>query len=916
MNSNIEQLKFINHDLCDMKLIGIPGGGKTRTIIEKIIHMKNDGIIEKNENFLILTFSRKSREDFLNKGQERINKLFINDNVRTIHSVSAIIMRNLFNKTSSNLNTLIAGLYHLLKYNDIDFSNVKCLRNCKYIFVDEAQDISDIQYNTILKISEICKANVIMIGDPDQNIYQFQGGSDKYLIEHSDKCVNLIKNYRSTKNIINFINQFRPWKKMTPPMISMRDTDGDKPKIYCNKIEILLESLFNEIKNSNIPFEDIAIIGPVKKGNHNNYGNHKNFGLQIVAEYFEKNNINYIPHYNFSDNDNTNKREKNIEKGYINLYTIHGSKGLEFKKVLLLNFHLSTMGRKPTQKKYNEYKYLWYVGLSRAIDEMSIFIESNKYAWTELMNACSNSYKLIGETPKYTTHLMEEESKPQLYPVTKLLDNESFTEEKQYILEKNINCKIDTSILFDDGNNEVFEYDDYSSLYGIFIENIFRYYYERYRLSDTDGQYKFNYFINSFIKKNNSYLSIPEKYIKTYEKLKKKYERITINKLEECKNDFDPKQSEFYNYLLECKDLDKNQEINIIKDNGVSIFDSNYIRERCDNMKNFKKSKQSLFEICVYFYQIEHECGHLLKYDFSNHINSLKPYIKNIKQICKENLKIRKFQDMNEHQNLPIFGVSDAITDESIIDFKFTKSFSYSHIYQLLLYYNNMYPKWDKKIRLEIWNLYLGKKYIITIDNKYKNYMLNEYLCDTFGIKMKNKIYIYDLETTGLDTYFCDIIERHIVDLDDNNAMSSGLINPHKQLPPIITEITGITDDDFYNSDDNISIFKKDIERIFKLCDMPIFIAHNGNRFDHEILVNKNIINKYNCILLDSREIISVSHNKRNLYNKKLGEIYEIIMGYKKENIHRAKEDTDMIIEIFKKINITSDKILTFIKKI
>jgi len=703
---------------------------------------------------------------------------------------------------------------------------------------------------------------------------------------------------------------------MTPPMISMRDTDGDKPKIYCNKIEILLESLFNEIKNSNIPFEDIAIIGPVKKGNHNNYGNHKNFGLQIVAEYFEKNNINYIPHYNFSDNDNTNKREKNIEKGYINLYTIHGSKGLEFKKVLLLNFHLSTMGRKPTQKKYNEYKYLWYVGLSRAIDEMSIFIESNKYAWTELMNACSNSYKLIGETPKYTTHLMEEESKPQLYPVTKLLDNESFTEEKQYILEKNINCKIDTSILFDDGNNEVFEYDDYSSLYGIFIENIFRYYYERYRLSDTDGQYKFNYFINSLIKKNNSYLSIPEKYIKTYEKLKKKYERITINKLEECKNDFDPKQSEFYNYLLECKDLDKNQEINIIKDNGVSIFDSNYIRERCDNMKNFKKSKQSLFEICVYFYQIEHECGHLLKYDFSNHINSLKPYIKNIKQICKENLKIRKFQDMNEHQNLPIFGVSDAITDESIIDFKFTKSFSYSHIYQLLLYYNNMYPKWDKKIRLEIWNLYLGKKYIITIDNKYKNYMLNEYLCDTFGIKMKNKIYIYDLETTGLDTYFCDIIERHIVDLDDNNAMSSGLINPHKQLPPIITEITGITDDDFYNSDDNISIFKKDIERIFKLCDMPIFIAHNGNRFDHEILVNKNIINKYNCILLDSREIISVSHNKRNLYNKKLGEIYEIIMGYKKENIHRAKEDTDMIIEIFKKINITSDKILTFIKKI
>ena len=163
MSSNIEQIEFIEHDLCNMKLIGIPGGGKTRTIIEKIINMKNDKIIDKNENFLILTFSRKSREDFLNKGNERINNLFVQDNVRTIHSLSAKIMQNLFNKTSSNLNTLIAGLFHLLKDNNINFSNVKCLRNCKYIFVDEAQDISDIQYNTIIKISEICEANVIMI---------------------------------------------------------------------------------------------------------------------------------------------------------------------------------------------------------------------------------------------------------------------------------------------------------------------------------------------------------------------------------------------------------------------------------------------------------------------------------------------------------------------------------------------------------------------------------------------------------------------------------------------------------------------------------------------------------------------------------------------------------------------------------
>ena len=71
MSSNSEQLYFINKTSKNMKLIGIPGGGKTRTIIEKIIYMKKIGEIKTNHDFLILTFSRKSREDFLVKGQEK-----------------------------------------------------------------------------------------------------------------------------------------------------------------------------------------------------------------------------------------------------------------------------------------------------------------------------------------------------------------------------------------------------------------------------------------------------------------------------------------------------------------------------------------------------------------------------------------------------------------------------------------------------------------------------------------------------------------------------------------------------------------------------------------------------------------------------------------------------------------------------
>ena len=46
-------------------------------------------------------------------------------------------------------------------------------KKLKVIFVDEAQDISFIQYDLINKLSKFLNCPVIMVGDPNQNIYQF-----------------------------------------------------------------------------------------------------------------------------------------------------------------------------------------------------------------------------------------------------------------------------------------------------------------------------------------------------------------------------------------------------------------------------------------------------------------------------------------------------------------------------------------------------------------------------------------------------------------------------------------------------------------------------------------------------------------------------------------------------------------------
>ena len=223
-----------------------------------------------------------------------------------------------------------------------------------------------------------------------------------------------------------------------------------------------------------------------------------------------------------------------------------------------------------------------------------------------------------------------------------------------------------------------------------------------------------------------------------------------------------------------------------------------------------------------------------------------------------------------------------------------------------------MYPKWNIKPELEVINLFTGLKTIIKIDERLTNTKLNYYLCDTFNLKMKNNIIVYDLETTGLDPDFCEIIERYMYDMSLNDVFSEGLIKPRSRIPLYISNLTGITND-MVSDKENIISFKRELVNKLKYYENPVFIAHNGNKYDHKILKNinvqgYNIINDDNSIFLDSRNIIH-THLKQDTFKMKLIEIYRLFFDEEIE-AHRAKTDTDMMLRIFEKINITSDYIM------
>lgn len=83
----------------------------------------------------------------------------------------------------------------------------------EYIFVDEFQDVNEIQNEILHKITR--NNNLHMIGDVKQSIYEFRLASPKIFIEKynsfmldtkNNEVINFNKNYRSSNHILQFVN--------------------------------------------------------------------------------------------------------------------------------------------------------------------------------------------------------------------------------------------------------------------------------------------------------------------------------------------------------------------------------------------------------------------------------------------------------------------------------------------------------------------------------------------------------------------------------------------------------------------------------------------------------------------------------------------------------------------------------------
>ncbi len=158
---------------------------------------------------------------------------------------------------------------------------------------------------------------------------------------------------------------------------------------------------------------------------------------------------------------------------------------------------------------------------------------------------------------------------------------------------------------------------------------------------------------------------------------------------------------------------------------------------------------------------------------------------------------------------------------------------------------------------------------------------------------------LVDIETTGLSPIYDDIIEIGAIKVENNKVVGeyNQLIKTDRSLPPMITELTGITDEMLATG----KMLETVLEEFIGFVGDNVIIGHNIN-FDLGFLCNKckkylnyNLNNDYIDTLYLARKLVP------NSYNHKLGTLAKLFnISY--EGAHRGLKDVEITYEVYNKL--------------
>jgi len=160
-------------------------------------------------------------------------------------------------------------------------------------------------------------------------------------------------------------------------------------------------------------------------------------------------------------------------------------------------------------------------------------------------------------------------------------------------------------------------------------------------------------------------------------------------------------------------------------------------------------------------------------------------------------------------------------------------------------------------------------------------------------LNLTKPLVIFDLETTGLDLVKDRIIQISYIKVNPNGTEERGneLVNPERPIEPIITQLTGISNDDVKDKPTFKQLSQKLADK-FTGCD---FAGFNSNHFDIPLLAEEFLragidFDFSKCRMIDAQTIF------HKMERRNLAAAYKFYCGRKMEEdftAHRADEDTE-----------------------
>lgn len=952
-----EQVKYVTYPtLAPTKLIACAGSGKTRSIIGRIRFLSEHQIV-KPENIYMITFSRHAAEDFRNK----VKALLPNHaeicqikNFSTIDSLAKSILIHVSDRNSNSLEVLSIALRNYLKRaTDAEIQRVKRLKNIECLFVDEAQDLNNIQYDIIMLFQERFGTIVSLVGDPNQNIYQFRRSNSSYLMGFVGATFHLTLNFRSSAQIIAFSEGLRPvgghpsrsaTNKQGPPvMVATKD---------CKQAhQFILE--FIKIYGREKDLSEIAIICPTR-----GIKSYSSVGLSVFFNLLTINKIKFRQMYDEAGR--SDERKKNVEKipGHVNLSTYHGVKGLEFDVVFVMDFYQFLFNVMPTAEEHATNRYLLYVAASRAISQMYVFTYSNTHG-----GAFNHWVTEVDPTTYYqdspvTLPRLEYRDKSitiKEHGITTLLSeltDEDMMEVRDYLgVEEEI--KFCTTRIFQDFS-QIDRCQD-EALFGTFCEELFHW---QYQLASWDEYSRpphrlpmrelsvIDYILKSLVVviDNDRDANLLRQQIEGTRMTWTEYDQISPSlsrHLNELVNRHFSRDQE----LSECI-ICTNEFVRLIEVNRPAIEECyrGYLEPEAYRY-SYKAYLREFFYLIVvtYAYHNHHYCY------MNNRAEAKMGLLVNGRELFEE---INKYavtlqrevpvepKVLVKYPKTMMVGEIDYIENpgeyEIIVDIKCVKELSFKYYLQLLLY-NFCYYHQEDQSKLycnsfKIVNFLTGLEHRLIIRlNPDKLFRIIQMITKKGNLTFNEMNLVYDLETTGkmgeeqevrdkaliparaVARYRGEgkwayrtvpkITEIAIKDYDTGMLIINQLINPEMVLSEEVIQITGITNA-MVHDQPTIENFKPVLLDILSMMLKPKMIAHGGAFFDETILCFEKIIEPSKAIMLDSLQIIPLNLPPGIKPEcMKLGVIYRTLFG-KDFAAHRAMADVDALIAIMRKLGV------------